>query len=166
MESDLAGTVLAGNRFAAIVVLSSLLEKQLGDCKGARHQTRRQIRQWHSFYRRRRPDWLDAGADELFRDRRDQGPLFRGEDTPGKPAAELRPGVSGVRRRTGGQSGLPQSKRRRNGLVSITPNLVQCPAPWSPRAAVRSICLPYIAIMAEAIDRYLGAPASHQAVRS
>jgi hypothetical protein len=46
-----------------------------------------------------------------------------GSDRIDRAAAELRQGVSSVRRRIGGQYGLRQSKRKPHGLILITSNL-------------------------------------------
>jgi len=90
-ESDLAGTVLVGKPFAAIVVCHRYCKNNLATVKALGIKTGRQIRQWYSFHRRWRVDRLNAGVDELFWIRCDQGSVCWGEDTHGKPGAALKP---------------------------------------------------------------------------
>jgi hypothetical protein len=117
MRSDLAGAVFAGKPFAAIVVCHRYWKNNLATVKALGIKKGGKFVNGISFHRRRRRDRFDAGADELFRDGRDQGSVFWGEDTQGKPSAELPRGVAGVRARIGGWSGLRPSNRRRLGLI-------------------------------------------------
>jgi menaquinone-dependent protoporphyrinogen IX oxidase len=125
MESDLAGTVLAGKRFAAIVVCHRYWKNNMATVKTLG------IRQGGKFVSG--IHFISAGGPigsmlalmSYFGTGVIKNRYLGGEGPPGKPATELRQGSSGVRRRIGGQYGLRQSKRKQHGLISISSNLSQ-----------------------------------------
>ena len=100
MESDLAGTVLAGKRFAAIVVCHRYWKDNLATVKALGIKKGGKFVNGIHFVAAGGPIGSMLALMSYF-GTGVIGPLSRGEDTPGKPAAELRQGVPGVRRRIG-----------------------------------------------------------------
>ena len=106
MESDFAGTVLAGKRFAAIVVCHRYWRNNLRTLKALGSKKGGAYLDGIWFIAAGGPIELDAGFVQLSQQGCDQRALPRAAHSSGEPPAELRRAGSSVRKHAGGSSWL------------------------------------------------------------
>jgi len=113
LSSDLAGTILAGKRFAAVVVCHRYWRNNLATIKALGIKKGGKFVKGIHFIAAGGPVASMLALMSYFGAGVIKDHYLGMKDTSGEPSAELRRGVSGVRGRVGGYRGLGQSGRRR-----------------------------------------------------
>ena len=116
-QAPAMAVVFAGKPFAAIVVCHRYWKNNLATVKALGIKKGGKFVNGIHFIAAGGPIGSMLALMSYFGTGRDQGSVFWGEDTQGKPAAELPRGVAGVRARISEQSRLPRSNRRPPGLM-------------------------------------------------